>query len=84
MSATLKVVEFPEQTAQSVVAGLRTLAKSIEDGKFAEAHNLVWVIDSGNSAVHVGVLGQSPQPAATAHLLLGCGMHKLVQGALSD
>lgn len=80
----LKVIEFPEQTAQSVVAGLRTLAQSVEDGKFGDAHNLVWVIDAGDGVIHIGLLGQTPNPGATAHLLMGCGQHKVVSGSMDE
>lgn len=84
MSADLKVVEFPEQTAQSVVQGLRALAQSIEEGKFNDAHNLAWVIDGGSGSIYVGLLGQTPEPGATAHLLLGCGQHRIVSGAMNE
>ena len=80
----LKVVEFPEQTAQSVVAGLRALAQSVEEGKFGDAHNLAWIIDAGDGAIHIGMLGQTPNPAATAHLLMGCGQYKIVSGAMDE
>jgi len=73
----LNVVKFPEDDANNVVAGLRNLADNIEAGQFGDAHNLAWVIDKGDGAISVGLLGRSGSPGAEAHLLLALGLRNL-------
>jgi hypothetical protein len=74
----LKVVEFPNRPAcQNIPEALRELAKSIEEGSYADAHNLVWAIDCGDGRVEIGLLGQTPSPATTAYFLLGLAKRRL-------
>lgn len=75
---SLKVVEFPNQPAcQNIPDALRELAKSIEEGDYADAHSLVWAIDCGAGRVEMGLLGQCPTPATTAYFLLGLAKRRL-------
>jgi len=56
---------------------LRDLAEIIESGKYGVVHSLTWVADCGGGLIEVGLLGASPLPGATAHLMLAVGMRKL-------
>ena len=74
---SINVVQFPELSMQSVPDGLRKLADQIDAGEFGDAHNLAWVIDEGEAALSVGLLGKCPEPAPTAYFLYGLAMRKL-------
>lgn len=76
MSA-LNVVRFPERDLKDIPATLRRIADGIERGEYGDAHNLVWVIDEGDSEISVGLCGQSTEPGAVAYHLMGMGMRKL-------
>ena len=76
-----QLLHYP--TANGVVADLRDLANSIENGLFGDVHNLVWVIDSGDSNISVGLAGWAGSPGAEALLLLACGQHKIVSNSCS-
>jgi hypothetical protein len=60
-----------------VPEGLRRLAARIEGGHYGDAHNLVWVIDHGDSIISAGLLGASAEPGPTGYYLLGRGMRHL-------
>lgn len=75
MTATL--VQFPGFDISDVPRGLRSLADSIEAGKFDDAHNVVWIIDCGAGRIELGMLGASPSAGAVTHLLLGVAMRKM-------
>ena len=75
--AELKVVELPQHKVSDVAGGLRRLAEQIEKGDFGPAHNLVWVIDTGNGKVEIGMLGHAGEPGAVGHLLLAMGQRRL-------
>lgn len=78
---TLTVVRLPVQSVKDVARGLRVLADDIERGKYGSAHNLAYVVDTGNGVIEVGMLGQAGEPGPVAHLLLSLGQRKL-EGAL--
>ena len=82
MPQELKVLEFTGANVQDIPAGLRNLADSIEQGKFGDAHSLIWVIDVGGD-IEVGMLGIQGQPGAEAHLLLGVAQHKIQKGCFA-
>lgn len=74
----LKVVEFPDHNAcQNIPEALRDLARSIEEGNYADAHNLVWAIDCGDGRVEIGLLGKAPEPSTAAYFLLGLAKRRL-------
>lgn len=66
-----------EGNLQDVPFGLRRLADQIEAGDFGDSHNLVWVIDCGDSRLELGLLGASPESGPTAYLLLGKAMRRV-------
>lgn len=74
----LKVVELPQHSVADVASHLRVIAEKIERGEFGQAHNLVWVIDTGDGKIEIGLLGQAGEPAAVTHLLLALGQKKLL------
>ena len=73
----MNILSLPARNVQSIPEGLRQLATQIEEGLFADAHNLVWVIDCGDSQIKTGFLGASVSPGSEAYLLLGVGMRGL-------
>lgn len=75
--SNLNVIEFPGGDCSDIVKGLRKLADEIEAGDYDAAHNLVWVIDCGEGRLELGMLGQSPEAGAVAHLLLAMAQRKL-------
>jgi hypothetical protein len=81
--ADLKVIPFPEMPAiQNIPQALRKLAESIEAGEFADAHNLAWVIDCGNSRIECGLMGDSLSPGIEGHFLFVLAQQKIVQGCM--
>lgn len=76
-----QLVHFP--TTNGAVSDLRDLADSIEKGEFGDAHNVAWVLDSGDSNISVGLAGWAGSPGAEALLLLACGQHKIVSNTSS-
>lgn len=79
MSAQLKVVQLDVGDLSDVSAGLRRLADGIDAGEYGDAHNLAWVIDSGNGETAIGMLGKSASPGTEAYYLYGLAMRKLEQ-----
>lgn len=77
MTNLAQVHVLREGNLQDVPFGLRCLADKIEAGEFGDSHNLVWVIDCGDSRIELGLLGASPEGGPTAYLLLGNAMRKL-------
>lgn len=75
MSATL--IQMLDRNLTDIPSGLRALADGIEAGRYGDAHNLVWVIDCGDSRIDVGLLGAAPEPGVTAYFLLGIGARRL-------
>jgi hypothetical protein len=81
---TAALVEFPGTNIGDIPARLRTLAESIENGEFDDAHTLVWVIDCGEGRLAVGLHGHAAEPGATAYLMLGLAKHRIELGSLVD
>lgn len=77
----MKIVELPIQDGVDIPLGLRELANAIEAGDYDDAHNVVWVIDCGNSRVELGLLGRSASRGAESHLLLAIAMRRLESGS---
>ena len=71
------VLKLPDRDLTDVPRALRALADAVERGEFADAHNVAWVIDCGDSRVECGLAGPAPEPGAAAHLLLAIGQRKL-------
>lgn len=79
----LKIVPHPTADIRDVAARLRSLADSIESGKFGEnVHNIAWVADCGGGNVEVGLIGVAAEPASAGHFLLHCGALKLLLGGI--
>lgn len=72
----LKVVDLPQTSPIDVAKGLRALADAVEAGEFKDAHNLVWVMDTGEG-ITTGLMGACGEPGVIAYYLLGLGMRKL-------
>lgn len=73
----LKLVRLPVQSVADVARGLRKVAEDIEKGEYGHAHNVAYVVDTGNGVIEVGMLGQAGEPGPVAHLLLSLGQRKL-------
>lgn len=73
-----EVLPLPTCDVRNIPQMLRNLAKDIEDNRFGGAHNLVWVLDTGNAHMEVGLMGQAVETGAVAYLLLGCAQHKIM------
>lgn len=74
--AILRTVEFP--ACMDIPTALRDLADRIQTGQYGSANNLAWVIDRGNSDIHVGLMGRAAAPGSEAHLLLAMGQKRIV------
>ena len=80
----LKVLEFPDRDLRDIPSRLRTLADSIEAGDYDDAHNLAWAIDCGNGRIELGLIGSSPEPGATGHLLFAIAQRRLEAGGMGE
>jgi hypothetical protein len=72
-----KLLAFPERDITDLPRGLRSLADSIEAGKYGDALLLSWVIDCGDADIRVGILGKTAEPAAVGHYLFALAMRQL-------
>ncbi len=75
-----EVVELPTTPLQDIPAMLRNLAESIESGELGTVSQLAYVLDVGEGAVDVGLMGQSHSPGTEAYFLLACGQKKIMGG----
>lgn len=75
----MNIITFPKgQASTDIPEALRILADSIEAGDHGEVHNLAWVLDQGDFAIAVGLLGSVPGlPGPAAHLLFCLGQRRL-------
>jgi hypothetical protein len=73
---TAVLLKLPEAHIGDVSGGLRRLADQIDAGEYGDAHAFAWVVDCGGH-IEVGMLGQTAEAGAVAHLLLALGMRKL-------
>lgn len=77
----LKVVSFPEHyAALDIPASLRQLADQIEAGEHGACHNLLWIIDSGNGEIDIGLMGKTGEAAPTAFLLAAAAQKRILNG----
>lgn len=74
-----EVVQIPCTTVQDIPGMLRNLANDIESGEMGEARQLVYVLDTGEGAVDVGLLGTAASMGAEAYLLLACGQKHILK-----
>lgn len=74
---TARLLEFPGHNLADIPARLRSLADSVEQGKFDDALSLAYVIDGGDNRIHIGLLGASPEPGMLAYYLYGLAQREL-------
>jgi len=77
-----ELVEFPGNTVASVPEMLRNLADSIENNELGNVSQVVYVLDAGEGAVDVGLLGTAAAVGAEAYLLLAAGQKHILGGIL--
>lgn len=77
-----EVVQIPCTTVQDIPGMLRNLADDIESGELGNVSQVVYVLDAGEGAVDVGLLGMSASMGAEAYLLLACGQKHILGGIL--
>ena len=77
-----EVVEFPGNTVANVPEMLRNLANDIESGELGNVSQVVYVLDAGEGAVDVGLLGTAAAVGAEAYLLLAAGQKHILGGIL--
>lgn len=79
---SLNVVKLPSSDLGDIPRGLRAIADQIESGEFGDARNMAFVLDCGDSTVTIGLLGLTPEPVATGHLLFALAQRKLETTAM--
>lgn len=79
---TLNVIQFPEHFAAiDIPNALRTLADRIESGQMGgAAHSLLWVVDSGDGDIEIGVMGKVSDAGFAAYFLAGAAQQKIMKG----
>lgn len=79
---TLNVIQFPEHyAALDIPQALRNLADEIEAGtRGGAAHSLLWVIDAGDGAIEMGVMGKVSDAGFAAYFLAGAAQQKIMGG----
>ena len=79
-----EVVQIPCTTMQDIPGMLRNLANDIESGELGNVSQVVYVLDAGEGAVDVGLLGTAAAAAvgAEAYLLLAAGQKHILGGIL--
>lgn len=77
-----KLLNFPVDSG-SVADGLRRLADDIDQGKYKAAHNLVWVLDTGDGDIEFNLLGHAHEPGPTAYFLLALAQHSFISQTLA-
>lgn len=75
-----EVVQIPCTAMHDIPGMLRNLANDIESGELGAVSQLVYVLDVGEGAVDVGLMGQSHSPGTEAYFLLACGQKKIMGG----
>ncbi len=73
------VVQIPCTTMHDIPGMLRNLANDIESGELGNISQVVYVLDAGEGAVDVGLLGMSASMGAEAYLLLACGQKHILK-----
>lgn len=74
-----EVVQIPCTTMHDIPGMLRNLADDIESGELGNVSQVVYVLDAGEGAVDVGLLGMSASMGAEACLLLACGQKHILK-----
>ncbi len=74
-----EVVQIPCTTMHDIPGMLRHLANDIESGELGNVSQVVYVLDAGEGAVDVGLLGMSASMGAEAYLLLACGQKHILK-----
>ena len=75
---SLNVVKFPDHyAALDIPDALRVLADEIEEGEHGACFNLLWVIDAGDGAIDLGLMGKTTDAAFHAHFLAAVAMRKI-------
>lgn len=77
-----EVVQIPCTTMQDIPGMLRNLANDIESGELGNVSQVVYVLDVGEGAVDVGLLGTAAAVGAEAYLLLAAGQKHILGGIL--
>ena len=78
---TAQLLDFPLNSSMlDIPSALRELADQIERGEHGDAFSLMWVIDTGNSQMSLGLMGKSPQPGLLAYYMAGAVQKKLLTG----
>ena len=77
-----EVVQIPCTTVQGIPGMLRNLANDIESGELGNVSQVVYVLDAGEGAVDVGLLGAAAAVGAEAYLLLAAGQKHILGGIL--
>lgn len=77
-----ELVEFPGNTVANVPEMLRNLADDIESGELGNVSQVVYVLDAGEGAVDVGLLGTAAAVGAETYLLLAAGQKHILGGIL--
>ena len=75
-----EVVQIPCTTMQDIPGMLRNLADSVESGELGNVSQAVYVLDTGEGVVDVGLLGTATAIGAEAYLLLAAGQKHLLGG----
>ena len=68
-----KLVEFPATAITDIPGTLRKLADDIENGT-DQVNNLVWVTDSEEYGIEVGMMGKCESPVSKTYYLLALAM----------
>jgi hypothetical protein len=74
-----EVVQIPCTTMHDIPGMLRNLANDIESGELGNVSQVVYVLDAGEGAVDVGLLGTAASMGAEAYLLLACGQKHILK-----
>lgn len=75
-----EVVQIPCTTMQDIPGMLRNLANDIESGELGNVSQVVYVLDAGEGAVDVGLLGTAAAAVgAEAYLLLAAGQKHILK-----
>lgn len=74
------VIPLPTPDVRDIPRMLRSLADDVEKGTYDNAHNLAWVIDTGNGKVEVGLMGAAGETGAVAHLLFALAQQRILTG----
>lgn len=76
---SLNVVKFPDHyAALDIPDALRALADEIEEGDHGACFNLLWVIDTGDGGIDLGLMGKTAEAGSHANLLADAAKRKIL------